>query len=385
MFSRVPYRLGPQLEVVDLAAGVPWGDGVDDLPVGESVSVPMEMGLQIIWGFGHAGADDERQPGPIEIFEVARREHAGVGGDDHRRVLDAVASAERLDDRQDRVGFDSGTVETADLQRESGSIHQKSDDDLRIHAAFLGESDLAQFVFLLSLEIQCGDVVQDQAQPAGVSGVGEALGRDQIAIPTRADLGEVALKCPVRHHLRPEISQHPQRVGLAGWLGDPGDHQVPEHRIVDHVEAEPVIHRAQHVIQQPRTRPHRAAWPGHPRRCLAGPHEFTCTPVGDIADTLHRCRHLEVEHLLTGSSDPACPFQKNSQLGIGMRRTHMLDQHITATSFAHYLHRHRARGGAHFPHEHAPQPTQLVSQTPAKATRTRRSQHSRPANPPTVS
>ena len=49
MLSRVPYRLGAQLEVVDLTAGVPWGDGVDDLPVGESVSVPMEMGLQIIW------------------------------------------------------------------------------------------------------------------------------------------------------------------------------------------------------------------------------------------------------------------------------------------------------------------------------------------------
>ena len=31
----------------------------------------MEMGLQIIGGFGHAGADDKRQIGLIECFEAA--------------------------------------------------------------------------------------------------------------------------------------------------------------------------------------------------------------------------------------------------------------------------------------------------------------------------
>ena len=142
--------------------------------------------------------------------------------------------------------------------------------------------------------------------------VSPAWAKHLVAIRSRCPpgpiCGEVALKCPVRHHLRPEISQHPQRVGLAGWLGDPGDHQVPEHRIVDHVEAEPVIQPrpARHTAAA-QARPHRAAWPGHPRRCLAGPHEFTCTPVGDIADTLHRCRHLEVEHLLTGEQRSGVP------------------------------------------------------------------------------
>ena len=65
MGARVPHRLG-------LAALVPLGvrassggDGVDDLPVGEGVPVPVEVGLQIPWGPGGAGADDEADSGLI--------------------------------------------------------------------------------------------------------------------------------------------------------------------------------------------------------------------------------------------------------------------------------------------------------------------------------
>lgn len=70
MLLGVPDRFGPQFDVVDCAARVPWGDGVDNLPVGETLTVPMEMGFKIVGGFGHAGTDDERKPCRVERFEV---------------------------------------------------------------------------------------------------------------------------------------------------------------------------------------------------------------------------------------------------------------------------------------------------------------------------
>ena len=43
MIVGVPDRFSPVSDVVDDAVGVPGCDGVDDLPVGENVTVPMEM------------------------------------------------------------------------------------------------------------------------------------------------------------------------------------------------------------------------------------------------------------------------------------------------------------------------------------------------------
>ena len=78
MGVRVPHRLG-------LAALVPLGvrasfggDGVNDLPVGGGVPVPVEVGLQVAWGPGGAGADDEPQPRLIQGRQVGGREHAGA-------------------------------------------------------------------------------------------------------------------------------------------------------------------------------------------------------------------------------------------------------------------------------------------------------------------
>ena len=63
----------------------------------------------------------------------------------------------------------------ADLQREPGAVDQQADHDLRIDATFLRIADLAQVVFVFGLEIQRRHVVEQQAQPAAVSGMGEAL------------------------------------------------------------------------------------------------------------------------------------------------------------------------------------------------------------------
>lgn len=72
MGVRVPHRLMTPADVA-LAPRAPLGgDGVDDLPVGGGVPVPVEVGLQIPRGPGGAGADDEPQPRLIQGRQVGR-------------------------------------------------------------------------------------------------------------------------------------------------------------------------------------------------------------------------------------------------------------------------------------------------------------------------
>ena len=66
--GRVPHRLGLLVHVVDAAGGGgrhAWGDGVDELPVGERVPVPAEVRRQVGRRLRHPGADDEPQPGLV--------------------------------------------------------------------------------------------------------------------------------------------------------------------------------------------------------------------------------------------------------------------------------------------------------------------------------
>ena len=55
MIVGVPDRFSPLGRVVDFGVGLPGCDGVDDLPVGENVTVPMEMRREI-------GAFTDREP-----------------------------------------------------------------------------------------------------------------------------------------------------------------------------------------------------------------------------------------------------------------------------------------------------------------------------------
>ena len=67
---RVPHRLG-LAALVPLGVGASFGgDGVDDLAVGGGVPVPVEVGLQVAWGPGGAGPDDEPQPRLIQRTQV---------------------------------------------------------------------------------------------------------------------------------------------------------------------------------------------------------------------------------------------------------------------------------------------------------------------------
>jgi transposase len=69
--------------------------------------------------------------------------------------------------------------------------------------------------------------------------------------PARRDHRDVNLKSPVGQHCCPKASQHPAGIGLAGRLDDAGDHQISKHPIINHVEAQPVIHGTDHVVEQP--------------------------------------------------------------------------------------------------------------------------------------
>ena len=70
MGVRVPHRLMTPADVA-LAPGASFGgDGVDDLPVGEGVPVPVEVGLQVAGGPGGAGPDDEPQPSVVQGRQV---------------------------------------------------------------------------------------------------------------------------------------------------------------------------------------------------------------------------------------------------------------------------------------------------------------------------
>ena len=59
MGVRVPDGLTTLADVALAPGAFLGGDGVDDLAVGEGVTVPVEVGLQVAWGPGGAGPDNE--------------------------------------------------------------------------------------------------------------------------------------------------------------------------------------------------------------------------------------------------------------------------------------------------------------------------------------
>ena len=70
ILDRVPDGLSPD-SLVPLGVRAPLGgDGVNELPIGEGVPVPVEVGLEIAWGPGGAGPDNEPQLRLVQGREV---------------------------------------------------------------------------------------------------------------------------------------------------------------------------------------------------------------------------------------------------------------------------------------------------------------------------
>jgi hypothetical protein len=137
-----------------------------------------------------------------------------------------------------------------DLEGEPGPVDQQSNHNLGVYTAFLGVADLAQGVFLLCFEVQRRDVVEHQRHIAGVQGVGEARGRDLVAILGGLDASHRAFHRGVTRRRLAQVGQDPASVEQGGRLGDPGDDQVAERLIAQGVEPELVIDTCQGVEHQ---------------------------------------------------------------------------------------------------------------------------------------
>jgi hypothetical protein len=83
------------------------------------------------------------------------------------------------------TGLGLGLVpfEGGDHEREPILAGEQADGDLRLQTPFLGESRLAEPVALVRLEIQCAEVVKDQA---------ETVGSGRLSSPS----GAIICRCP---------------------------------------------------------------------------------------------------------------------------------------------------------------------------------------------
>ena len=92
------------------------------------------------------------------------------------------------------------------------AVHEKPDDDLRIDAAFLAVSDLAELVFVLDLEMQGRHVIHHQCH-VSVSGGLAVTSRSQLASVTPpCDPGQTAVHPRPVHRNNPELGQNPRAL-----------------------------------------------------------------------------------------------------------------------------------------------------------------------------
>ena len=76
-----------------------------------------------------------------------------------------MGGLEGLHDGDDRGGLSLVPLPAADLERETMTVDQQPDDDLRIDPPFLGVADLAQVVLTLGLEVERGHACRHRASP----------------------------------------------------------------------------------------------------------------------------------------------------------------------------------------------------------------------------
>jgi hypothetical protein len=120
---------------------------------------------QVVGCLGQAGADDEGETGVLKRVQVCRREHPGVGDDDH--VRDPVAGLEGFQNGDEGGRLCLAPLEQVHLQREPAGVHEEPDLDLRVDAVLLAHADLAQRV--LVLEVERGDVIEHHRRGPGGS------------------------------------------------------------------------------------------------------------------------------------------------------------------------------------------------------------------------
>jgi hypothetical protein len=93
-----------------------------------------------------------------------------------------VLVAELSQYRHDRLRLGLVALEQVYGQRETGVVGEQPDGDLRVDPAFLAHADLAQPVLAGSLEVEGGQVVEHQREPAAVGCIRVAGPGDAVAV-----------------------------------------------------------------------------------------------------------------------------------------------------------------------------------------------------------
>ena len=200
-----------------------------------------------------AGAEDERQSRGLQRDLVGFGDHAGISDDGD--VGELVSGFERIDDRQHGGGLGFVALEGLHPQGKAGGVGEQSDRDLRIQAAFLGESGLAESVTGISFEVQRRHVVKHQSRRTQ-RGVSRARSRKRLLELRFGIHRQPTVQCRIRGAGYAGLVENSQRVSLAGGLDDPRQHQLSEHLIPvgGLVEAQQVVGTAQRVPQLRRAR-----------------------------------------------------------------------------------------------------------------------------------
>ena len=139
--------------------------------------------------------------------------------------------------------------------------------------------------------------------------------------------GQPPRQRPVGHRRNTGLGEYPQRVGFAGRLDDPGQHQILEHLVPTGgpVQAERLIGPAQPVPQ------------------------VSCPRTDDFQSTAGHFGHSETEvqlALTSGQALPGCGMQR-FQLGLVVGRPDMLDVAGAPPRRPHNLHRRRPGTSLH--------------------------------------
>jgi len=236
-------------------AGAHVADRLQDLPVGEEVPVPGEVGGQVVGGLGDPRADDEGEPGVLQCVQVAGREHPGVG--DHDRLGHAVAGLERGQhgDQGGRLGLVA--LEQVHLEREPSRIDQQPDLDLRVDPVLLAHPHLAQVVLVGALEVQRRHVVEHHRHPPGGAGRVRPRGRGQLpAVVLLLAAGQRPEQRAQADRRCTDLVQDPHDLSLGRRLHDPRQDHRAEPVIAQHVEPEPAVCAGQDPPEQNGRRPH---------------------------------------------------------------------------------------------------------------------------------
>ncbi len=285
---------------------------------------------EVVGGFTDPGPDDEREPGIFERVQIRGGEHPRIGN--HDDVFDTVAVLEGPQHREEGGRFAGVAGERVDLQREPAGGDQQPDDDLRVHAAFFAHPDLAEIVLVFGFEIQGRDVVEHQGQFPRLRGVSVSGAGDLVTPVLLNTTGQGPPDRPQRCRRNAELTEDTDRVCFRRRLHRPSEHEFPERVVAHDVEPEPNIRTLEHLPKHTRGTACHDRRRRHRRR---------------------RAQRVQIERELPGLNPVLRDLHQHGELSVVMRGADVFHDRADAAVLPHDLHRRRARGSWHLPHEQA--------------------------------